>query len=227
MFFVMFFHGALIDVFMRKGVSVALFLVLIQFLAAFYLYPSMPDSVAIHWNIHGEADGFGSKLVGLFLMPTIQVVLIPLFLVLPRIDPKGSVERLGDLYSWFITVFTFYMAYVFGLSVAWNLGYRFDFMRLLAPMLGVMFYAIGRILGKAEMNWFMGIRTPWTLSNQQVWEDTHRLGSNLFKISGLAALLGMFFSGWLALTFAVLPVMFSGVYLVVYSFLKFRQINRK
>lgn len=186
----------------------------------------MPDQIAIHWNISGEADGYGSKLVGLFLIPAIELLIIPLFLVLPRIDPKTPKEKMIKSYDWFIVVFTLYMFYVFGLSTAWNLGYRFDFMRLLVPMLGTLFIGIGYILGDIEMNWFMGIRTPWTMSNRIVWEETHRVGGRLFKISGLLAFGGVFFSGWVSLVLAVFPVMFSGVYVVLFSYLKYRQLEK-
>lgn len=208
---------------MRKAVSIALILIIIQFTVAIYLYPVMPDRIAIHWNLYGEADGYGSKLVGLFLIPVIEAVLIPLFLILPRIDPKAT-SRLIDTYEWFIMVFTLYMFYVFGLSVAWNLGYRFDFLRLLAPMFGILFYGIGEVLSSVEMNWFLGIRTPWTMSNQEVWDDTHRLGGRLFKISGLLAFIGIFFGGWISLVLSLLPVMLSGLYVVLYSYMRYKQL---
>ena len=208
---------------MRKAIALSVFLIIIQFVIGIYLFPKMPERIAIHWNINGEADGYGGKLIGLFLIPAIELILIPLFLVLPKIDPKAPLEKMIESYEGFILVFTFYMFYVFGLSIAWNLGYRFDFMRLLVPMLGVLFFGIGYILGDVEMNWFMGIRTPWTMSNRIVWEETHRVGGRLFKISGLLAFIGVFFSGWVSLVLAVLPVLFSGVYVVVYSYMKYTQ----
>ena len=69
------------------------------------------------------------------------------------------------------------MAYVYGLSVGYNLGWRFNFLRLLAPALGVLFYGIGVLMGKARLSWFAGIRTPWTLSNEEVWDRTHEMGT--------------------------------------------------
>jgi uncharacterized membrane protein len=211
---------------MRKAISLAIIIVLIQFIVAAYLYPEMPELITIHWNIRGEADGYGSKLVGLFLIPAIELVLIPFFLVLPRIDPKASRDELVGAFDWFIVIFTLYMAYVFGLSVAWNLGYRFDFLRLLLPVLGVLFIGIGEIMGRVGVNWFMGIRTPWTLSSPQVWDDTHRLGGKLFKISGVLTLLAVFFSGWLALVLAVLPVLFSSVYVTIYSYFRYTELKQ-
>jgi uncharacterized membrane protein len=118
------------------------------------------------------------------------------------------------------------MFYVFGLSIAWNLGYRFDFLRFLIPVLGILFYGIGDIMSRVEMNWFLGIRTPWTMSNKEVWDDTHQIGSRLFKASGLIALIGVFFSGWLTLGFAILPIMLSGFYVIVYSYIRYKELTK-
>lgn len=211
---------------MRKTITISIILIVIQFIVACYLYPMIPEKIAIHWNINGEADGYSSRLVGLFIIPTIEIVLLPLFLILPRIDPKASSEKLTQVYDWFILVFTFYMFYVFGLSIAWNLGYRFDFLRFLIPVLGILFYGLGDIMSRVEMNWFLGIRTPWTMSNKEVWDDTHQIGSRLFKASGLIALIGVFFSGWLTLGFAILPIMLSGFYVIVYSYIRYKELTK-
>ena len=211
---------------MRKALYLTALLIIGQFIVALVLYPTMPDQIAIHWNINGEADGYGSKLVGLFIFPVIEALIIPFLLVLPRLDPKIEPERMIRPYSRFILVFTFYMAYIFGLSVAWNLGYRYDFLRLLTPMLGVLYYVIGDILSSIEMNWFMGVRTPWTLSSQEVWDDTHRLSGLLFKGSGVVAILGVFFGKRIALMLAVVPVIFSGLYLVLYSYHRYKELKR-
>ena len=85
--------------------------------------------MAIHWNMHGEADGYGSRIIGLFLVPSIELVLLPVFLILPKIDPIGDLDKSNVIYGWFILGFVGFMIYIFGLTVGWNLGYRFDFIR--------------------------------------------------------------------------------------------------
>jgi uncharacterized membrane protein len=208
---------------MRKAVLISVLMILVQFALAFYFSPLMPERMAIHWNLQGEADGYGSRLVGSFLIPVIETILLPLFLVLPRIDPKGSSDKLVETYEWFILVFTGYMFYVFGLSIAWNFGYRFDFMRLLVPVLGVLFYGIGVLMGRVEMNWFLGIRTPWTLSSREVWDETHRVGSRLFKACGVVSLFGLLFGGWVSLALVVVPILVSGIYLFYFSYREYSQ----
>ena len=106
-------------------------LVLAQFLVGFYLYPLMPERMAVHWGLSGEADGYGSRFMGLFFVPVISLVLFPLLLALPRLDPSGGIEGFRGGYDWFVFGFLGYMAYVYVLSVAWNLGWRFDFLRML------------------------------------------------------------------------------------------------
>ena len=78
---------------MRRTVLISTILVIGQFLVAMYLYNIMPERMAIHWNMHGEADGYGSRIIGLFLVPSIELVLLPVFLILPKIDPIGDLDK--------------------------------------------------------------------------------------------------------------------------------------
>jgi uncharacterized membrane protein len=210
---------------LRRAVWASVALVLAQFLVAFYLYPRMPERVAIHWGLSGEADGYGSRFLGLFLIPIFSVLLLPFMLALPRLDPSGGIERFRGGYDWFVFGFMGYMAYVYGLSLAWNLGWRFSFMRMLAPAMGGLFVGIGVVLRGARLNWFMGIRTPWTLSSEEVWDRTHEVGSRLFIASGALAALGALAEGWLALALIVVPVMFTGIYTVYYSYSEYRRLG--
>jgi uncharacterized membrane protein len=202
---------------MKKAVWASVALVCVQFLVAFYLYPQMSERVAIHWGLSGEADGYESRFLGLFLIPIFSILFLPFMLALPRLDPSRGIERFRGGYDWFTFGFLAYMAYIQGLSVAWNLGWRFSFMRMLAPAVGLLFVGIGVLLRGARLNWFMGIKTPWTLMSEKVWDRTHEVGSRLFLISGALAAIGALTGGWLALALTLVPVMMSAIYLVYYS----------
>jgi uncharacterized membrane protein len=212
---------------MRKTVVLPILIVLVQFIAAFLLYPIMPLRMAIHWNLHGMADGFGSRILGLFLVPAIELILIPVFLILPEIDPKEGLKKSLEIYDRFILGFVGFMAYIFGLTVIWNLGYNFDFTRMLAPALGALFYGLGAIMSKVDVNWFVGIRTPWTLSSKKVWDDTHRVGGRLFKVCGFLAFAGLLVGGWLSLLLALAPIMISSLYVFYYSYSRYNQLENK
>ena len=199
-------------------------LVVLQFAVGFYVYPQMPVRMAIHWGLSGEADGYGSRFLGLFLIPIFSLLFLPFMLVLPRLDPSRGIERFRSGYDWFMFGFLAYMGYVQGLSLAWNLGWRFSFMRMLAPAVGGLFVGIGVLLRGAKQNWFMGIKTPWTMSSEEVWDRTHELGSRLFMVSGALAALGAFAVGWLALALILVPVIFTGIYLVYYSYSEYQRL---
>ena len=162
---------------MRRAFLASMGLIFLMFLVGFYFYPLMPERMVIHWGLSGQADGYGSRFMGLLLIPLISLLFFPFLLALPRLDPAGGIEGFRAGYDWFVFGFLGFMAYVYGLSVGYNLGWRFNFLRLLAPALGVLFYGIGVLMGKARLNWFAGIRTPWTLSNEEVWDRTHEMGT--------------------------------------------------
>jgi uncharacterized membrane protein len=209
---------------MRRAVVASVVLVVLQFAVGFYLYPQMPERVAIHWGLSGEADGYGSRFLGLFLIPVLSLLFLPFMLVLPRLDPSRGIERFRGGYDWFVFGFLAYMGYAQGLSLAWNLGWRFSFMKMLAPAMGGLFVGIGVLLRGARLNWFVGIRTPWTLSSEEVWDRTRELGSRMFMVSGGLAALGAFADGWLALALISVPVMLTGVYLVYYSYSEYQRL---
>jgi len=208
---------------MRRSVLASVGLLALMFLVGFYVYPLMPDRVAIHWGLSGQADGYGSRFMGLFIVPVISLLIFPFMLALPRLDPSGGIEGFRGGYDWFVFGFLAYMAYVHGLSLAWNLGFRFDFLRMLAPALGALFYGIGVLMGRARMNWFVGIRTPWTLSSEEVWERTHEVGGRLFRLCGVLAFAGLLARGWLALLLTVAPALVVGVYLVYFSYSEYQK----
>ncbi len=152
-----------------------------------YYYDAVPDYMATHWNAAGEANGYMEKNIGLFLMPAAMIVLLLFFYLIPHIDPmKENIKKFDRYYEGFIFIFMFFLAYIHFLSVAWNLGYVFEINRLTAPALGVLFIYLGMLCGKSKQNWFIGIRTPWTLSSEKVWARTHNIAKDVFV--GIGAL---------------------------------------
>ncbi len=208
---------------MRRALWASLILIVIQFAAAFYLYPGMPERVAVHWGLSGEADGFGSRFEGLFMIPVLSAVLLPVLLALPRLDPSGGIDGFRGGFDWFVFGMSAFLSYVFGLTLLWNLGWRFDFMRVLAPALGGLYYGIGVLMERAKLNWFVGIRSPWTLSSEEVWDRTHETGGRLFKVCGVLALGGVLAGGRMALLLTVAPVLAATIYLYYYSYSEYQK----
>lgn len=185
---------------------------------ALFVYGSMPQQMATHWNAIGIADGYTSKTVGLFLIPAIMVLLQVIFMILPSIDPlKDAIQRIGRRYEQFALLFAMFMGYLFCLSIAWNIGMVFAMNRWLSPAFGGLFYGIGAGLKDIERNWFIGIRTPWTLSSDDVWNKTHAIGSTVFKVIGLIALFGMIVPQY-AIALMIIPALGGSVGMVIYSY---------
>ena len=198
-------------------------ILLLTFAITLAAYPVLPDRLASHWGLSGEANGYLPKIWGLAIVPVLSAALTLLFLAIPRIDPlRANIAKFREAFDAFIMLFLAYMLYVQLLVIAWNLGLRFNFGQLLSPAFGVLFYAIGILVGKAKRNWFIGIRTPWTLSSDRVWDKTHALGGKLFRIAGIIALLGIL-SPALAFVCIIGPVFLISVYLVVFSYLEYRK----
>jgi len=186
-------------------------------------YPYMPDRIASHWGTSGEVNGYLSKFWGLFLVPLLSAGMTLLFLLIPRIDPlRANIREFRAVYDGFVIVFLLFLLYMQVFILLWNAGVRVSIAQTLSPALGVLYYACGILIGKAKMNWFIGIRTPWTLSSETVWAKTHALGGRLFRLAGIVALLGILFPAF-SIFFILVPVLVASVYLVVFSYREYRR----
>lgn len=210
---------------MKNKEALFLFLILVTFASGIILYPFLPEKMATHWNAAGEANGYSSKAFGVFFMPIMSLFLAILLLSIPKIDPlKENIEKFRKYYDWFMIIMLFFFLYIYLLTLIWNLGIEFDMTKMILPAMGIIFYAGGIMMEKSERNWFIGIRTPWTLSSDRVWDKTHKVGSKLFKLSGILSLIGMFF-GKYSIYFIIGPVIFSSIFLFVYSYWEYKKIN--
>jgi uncharacterized membrane protein len=185
----------------------------------------MPERMVSHWNAKGEADGYMPKFWGLFLMPLISLAMALLLLLIPKIDPlKGNIEKFRKYFDGFIIFILLFLFYLNVLVIIWNLGIRFNFIHKTVPAFSALFYYLGILVSNAKRNWFIGIRTPWTLSSETVWDKTHKIGGRLFKVSALIALIGILF-GQFAVYFIILPVILTALYTCIYSYFEYKKEN--
>ena len=196
---------------------------LVTFILTIAIYPTVPDRVVSHWNAAGQADGYMSKIWGLSLIPLIMTGFVALLAVLPRIDPyKKNYEKFGDYYEGFILLFVFFMLAIHVQIILWSNGYQISPNLTFPFLIGTLFIYIGFLLGHAEQNWFVGIRTPWTLSSKTVWKKTHEIGGKLFKIAGVIAFTGVLAGGY-AMWFILVPAFAVSVITVAYSYFEFQK----
>lgn len=208
---------------MRKTTLAVAGLVLLSFILSIYFYPRVPEQMATHWDLRGEVNGYMSKIWGLFFTPIVITGIAALFLAIPRIDPKKeNIEKFRKYYDGFVILFLFFMVSVHLQILLWNVGVQISPNKVLPAGTGLLFYYIGILIENADRNWFVGIRTPWTLSSDRVWKKTNQLGGKLFKLVGIVAISGTFFSKF-AVFFIVVPVLLVAGFTVLYSYLEYQK----
>jgi immunity protein, SdpI family len=209
----------------RTTTIVVLMMIAAATLAGLLLWNRLPDQIASHWNVNDQVDGYLSKFWGVFLLPLISLAMFLLFRVIPSIDPlKANIAQFREVFNLFIILLVGFMVYLYGLTLAWNLGYNnFKMSGAMLPAIGLLFIFIGFLMRQAKRNFFIGIRTPWTLSSDTVWNETHRVGAILFIISGALAFIGGFFGGTTAFWMMFAPIIGSTSFLLIYSYVLYQR----
>lgn len=165
-------------------------IVLLTVASSFYFYTNFPERVPIHWNAAGEVDGYGSRTTGAFLFPAIIFGLYLMFLGLPYIDPrKARYDQFRRVYHVFKSLIIGFMALMYFIASFNVLGHDISVNTWIPLLVGVLFVFLGNYMSKIKPNWFMGIRTPWTLSSEEVWNKTHRVGGKIFMAGGVVLML--------------------------------------
>lgn len=201
-------------------------LFLLVLLAAFlWLYPHMPASVPVHWNVQGQIDGYGSPVNAVATPMVIIAFLALLTVLLPKISPRGY--EITPFVSVFVIVMLAVQAFVLvaALGVLMNAaGHPLG--RLMTRMLpvGVLLMVLGNYMGKLRKNFFAGIRTPWTLASDEVWERTHRFAGWVFMPAGLIVVIGALVNAPATVSMGV--IFAAALMPVAYSYWVYRRIER-
>jgi uncharacterized membrane protein len=154
-----------------------------------WAYDRLPLRVPIHWGIDGRANGWGSRSVGAYLLPVVLLALTLLLRFLPSIDPRrASYAKFQRTYDGVVAAFATVMLGVHVTVIGAAIGWPVSVSRVITVLIGSLFVVLGNALPRARPNWFFGIRTPWTLASDRVWERTHRLGGITFVAAGLITL---------------------------------------
>ncbi len=171
-----------------------------------------------HWGASGQPDGYMEKLPALALLPALQLGIFLLLTFLPKLLPlKKNFSKFSGQFGWLVFAIVAFFAYVHAITIMWNLGFAFGMMQALSPAFAALFYCIGWIMRQSKRNWMVGIRTPWTLSDDVVWGKTHAIAGKLFKACGGIALLGLAFPDE-AIWLIIAPVIASSLFCVAYSY---------
>jgi uncharacterized membrane protein len=207
-----------------RRLSVGLTAILIALGVSLWAYPHLPDRVATHWGLSGQADGWSPKAVLVFVIPAIMLLLGVLLSLLPRLDPRGEEFHRPTSVYWIIM--NSVLVFVAGLQVVLvgvNLGWPIKIPLLVPIGIGILFLLIGNLMPRMRPNWFMGIRTPWTLSSDRVWRKTHRLGGYCFMMLGVLMVAFGFLSRPDRFLYVIGVVVVLALLPVVYSYFAWRR----
>ena len=183
-----------------------------------WVFPRLPAQVVTHWGADGQPNGWSSPLVACLVGPAIGAVLALLFAVIPRIDPRAeSWLRHGGTFYLVANVALGFLAGMQVLLMGQALGWGLPVPRLMLAAVGALFVLLGVLMPGMQPNWFIGIRTPWTLSSDVVWRKTHLVGRNCFVVAGLLLIGGGFFSSQVVTGGILVAVGVAAATPVVYS----------
>jgi uncharacterized membrane protein len=200
--------------------------VLLAALWAFALavYARLPARVPTHWNLRGEVNGWGGP-GSAFLIPAIATAMAALILVLPRIDPRREHwARFRDVLHLTVNVLVLFLGWVEVLALGSALGWKVDVTRATLAGVGVLLMVLGNYMPRIRSNWFMGIRTPWTLESERVWRETHRVGGRTFVAGGAVATVAvLLLPAGVGEGVALAALAAASVVPVVYSYVSWRR----
>jgi uncharacterized membrane protein len=210
---------------MDKWISISIGLIIAMTVLASYSYITLPDTIAVHWNAEGIADGFAPKNpFTIFFVPFIGVGLLGLFLLIVRIEVLKEKWEFHGAYLQFMTVMIGFMFYIQFIAHLWNSGFTLTFNYLIVPGFSGLFLYISDFLGKVKRNFFAGIRTPWTLANDTVWKKTHEQAVWVFRIYAIVMLFVLIIPSQTFIIFIAL-LLLGIAYLVFYSYWEYRKIE--
>ncbi len=205
----------------------AIAFILLPFIYLAYIWNELPAKVPMHWNINGEIDRYGSKSELILIAFALPVLIYLILLVVPLIDPKYKIKSMGNKYqniktlvTMFMSVLALYIIYSVKNASLFNPNYIF-------LLIGILYAVLGNYMKTIRANYFVGIRTPWTLENETVWKATHRIGGVIWFIGGLAIVAGSLVLGQKAnLIFFLVITGIITLIPVVYSYLKFKELEK-
>ena len=208
----------------RSTVIIGCLIIFGGLLYSWYLYPTLPAQIPTHWGLNGEVNGWMGRAWGAFFGPGFNLVLLTLLLVLPNLSPSQfQVASFRRTYNYISVLILGLVQYCQVISIQAALHPGLDSGRWVVAGLMLTMGFLGNVLGKVRRNFWMGIRTPWTLANDAVWDGTHRLAARLLTAVGLLGALAAWLGAPLAVCFWALMV--ALLLPAVYSLVLFKRLQ--
>lgn len=213
-------------IFTKKEIAPILIIIIMAiFAASLYAAPCI-SHVPTHWNAQGQIDGWSSKTFAALFFPLLTIAIYLLMLFLPKIDPlKDNYQYFEKQYYFIRLILVLFMAGIYFFTFFSAMGFRFNIMYFMVPFLSALFIVLGIFLPKLKKNYFVGIRTPWTLQSDEVWLKTHKFGAKCFITAGVLGIFTVFFKSELAFWVFIIVMIIAALLPVIYSYLIYRKLE--
>lgn len=197
--------------------------------ASAIVWAKLPERMPVHWDARGNVNGYGSRVEGAFLPPAVMLGIWLLLRALPRIDPRrANYAKFTDTFDLLVNSLVALLLVMHLALLASALGWPISMERVAPVLIGLQFIILGNALPRARPNWWFGIRTPWTLSNDRVWMRTHRVGGYLLAAAGAFLLvIGAFAPTAFAFTLGIVVIVAAALGSIIYSYFAWKQETSK
>lgn len=204
-----------------------LILLIIPFGASAYLWNDLPDVVPTHFNMQGEADDWGPKWVNAIMFPAIGLATYLSLIFLPFIDPKKRIESRQKPIAAIRIMLSFFMVGLYAFIMAKSMGSELEIGIYVNVAVGLLILVLGNYMSSLKQNYFIGVKTPWTLENEEVWKRTHRITAKIWMVGGLLLVMIPFLIGNQIIYWSIFGVLISllVLYPVIYSYVIFQKLD--
>jgi uncharacterized membrane protein len=209
----------------RNYFLIAALLIVATLIVTFIFYPDLPSRIPMHWNWRGQVNRYGDKWE-IFLMPAAMVVVVLLFAVMPWLSPRRfEVSTFRSTYLYVMLLALAFMAYIHALHLWAAFSKPLDMNRAILGASFLLLILFGNVLSRVRRNFFIGVRTPWTLSSEKVWDATHRFAAKAFVVAGLLGLLSLVVSA--SAIAGLVIICGAGLASVLYSLAYYKRLERR
>jgi uncharacterized membrane protein len=205
---------------------ISMLLTVAAIVATVILYPSLPDHVVTHWDINNHPNGYSPKSVLFLLGPGFMVLIMGIMYSLPWLSPKRfEVDTFQSTYLYIMMLIVGILGYAYGIILWAGIGHEVNVGRAIVGGISLLFILMGNVMGKIRRNFYVGVRTPWALADDRVWNATHRFAAKIFVVAGIAGLVlaGFGIGGYLQLV----PITCAALFPVAYSLIVYKRMERR
>lgn len=208
---------------MSKKVFYGIFI--LNAISSLFFLPMLPDKIPTRWDLMGEISNYSSKYL-IIMFAVLPLLIYAMMQVLPKIDPKReSYSKHNKAYQTVRITTSVFMMIIYFMVLFASLGYELRVDIFVKLGIGIIFIIIGNVLSQARRNFFFGIKTPWTLSNDVVWKKTHRVGAYAFVFLGFLMIISAFITGIISVILLLMGIIIAVIFPIVYSYCEYKKVK--